>query len=443
MRLHPLLVCTTLVSLALPVASQGGDGPGRCKKDGGEIEVSGITDPFLLRDFAERCVRLNHVQVLGTHNSYHIEPAESLDLLLQISDPLVPGCGGPGDPCPSELSVVWDYTHIPLDEQFSSQGVRQIELDVFLDPEVPTLFANPLGDFLVAFFGLPPDPPHDPDGLLLDPGFKVLHVQDLDFRSRCLTLEGCLQTIQQWSAAHPGHLPLTVLVELKEEVLPDLGPPIPPFVTPIPFEAEDLDDLDSLIRSVFPPGQLITPDDVRRRRPTLEKAVLKDGWPTLGEAAGRVLFALDNGGAIRDLYVEGHPSLRGRVLFTDSPPGVAGGGLHEAQRSHRLPGRDQGSRLAWLHRPHPERRRHRGGALRPDHSPRRRARERRPVREQRLPGARPRLRNRILRRDPGWRTGAMQPAERPPRLPGRRARRSALAGVSRRTAEAVRCRSAP
>jgi hypothetical protein len=307
MRLDPLLVCTALVFLALPVASQAGNGPGRCKKDGNEIESSGTTDPYVLRDFAERCVRLNQVQVLGSHNSYHVEPAPSLDLLLQVSDPLVPGCGGSGDPCPSELSLVWDYTHVPLDQQFSAQGVRQIELDVFLDPEEPTLFANPLGDFLVALFG--------------HPGFKVLHVQDLDFRSSCLILEDCLQAIQQWSAAHPGHLPLTVLVELKEEVLPDLGPPIPPFVTPVPYEAEDLDDLDSLIRSVFPPGQLITPDDVRRHRPTLEKAVLKDGWPTLGEAAGRVLFALDNGGTIRDLYVEGHPSLRGRVLFTDSAPG--------------------------------------------------------------------------------------------------------------------------
>ena len=30
---------------------------------------------------------------------------------------------------------------------------------------------------------------------------------------------------------------------------------------------------------------------------------------------------MDNGGGKRDLYVAGHPSLAGRVLFTDSPPG--------------------------------------------------------------------------------------------------------------------------
>ncbi|MDX1735380.1 MAG: Ca2+-dependent phosphoinositide-specific phospholipase C, partial [Halioglobus sp.] len=39
-------------------------------------------------------------------------------------------------------------------------------------------------------------------------------------------------------------------------------------------------------------------------------------------ARGRILFALDNGGAKRDLYIEGHPSLTGRVLFTDSPAGT-------------------------------------------------------------------------------------------------------------------------
>jgi hypothetical protein len=33
------------------------------------------------------------------------------------------------------------------------------------------------------------------------------------------------------------------------------------------------------------------------------------------------MFTLDNGGAIRAAYLAGHPSLRDRVLFTDSSPG--------------------------------------------------------------------------------------------------------------------------
>ena len=66
MRLSPISVCTILAILAFPLAPQAGNGPGRCKKDGNEIEWSGATDLDLLRDFAERCIRLNHVQVLGS-----------------------------------------------------------------------------------------------------------------------------------------------------------------------------------------------------------------------------------------------------------------------------------------------------------------------------------------------------------------------------------------
>jgi len=46
-----------------------------------------------------------------------------------------------------------------------------------------------------------------------------------------------------------------------------------------------------------------------------------DGWPTLGESRGRVIFLLDNGGRIKADYIAEHPSLRGRVLFTSSGPG--------------------------------------------------------------------------------------------------------------------------
>jgi hypothetical protein len=285
--------------------SRAADERSSCKEAGKRIEA-GEADTGDLRDFAESCVRLNQVQVLGTHNSYHVEPAPSLDLLFQSSPP----------PGPT-LSLVWDYTHAALAEQLSDQGIRQVEIDVFLDPD-GGLYANPLGDILVAINGLPADP--DPEGKRLEPGFQVLHVQDLDFRSTCLTLPDCLHTIQEWSSDNPRHLPVMVMLELKDEVIPD-SPGLPPFVVPVLYTAEDLDDLDSLVRSVFPARQLITPDDIRGNRKTLEEAVLKDGWPTLEEARGRILFALDNGGEIRDLYVDGHASLAGRVLFVNSAPG--------------------------------------------------------------------------------------------------------------------------
>jgi hypothetical protein len=109
-----------------------------------------------------------------------------------------------------------------------------------------------------------------------------------------------------------------VLIEAKDDPIPDPGFG---FVVPLAFDAEALDQIDADIRSVFPDRRLILPDDVRGRWASLEEAVLVDGWPTLKQSKGRVLFALDNGGALRELYLEGHASLEGRVLFVGSSPG--------------------------------------------------------------------------------------------------------------------------
>jgi hypothetical protein len=188
-----------------------------------------------------------------------------------------------------------------------------MEIDVFADP-AGGLYARRGG--LIAT-GEDPES-HIP--ALSEPGFKVLHLQDIDFESTCLTFVDCLRTIKTWSDQNPGHLPLMVLVEAKDDALPDFfgyG-----FAVPVTIGAAELDALDTEIRSVFPARRLITPDDVRRGRPTLEEAVRTLGWPRLGVTRGRVLFALDNGGAIRDAYLAGHPSLAGRILFTDSEPGA-------------------------------------------------------------------------------------------------------------------------
>ncbi len=268
-----------MLAISLTPAVLADDNRGHCRKQGRAIEALGADDDELA-EFAERCVHLNQVQVLGSHNSYHEQPAPELDFLISAFN--VPGCGEPSaPPCGSDLALVWEYTHVPLAEQFSLRGIRQVELDVFVDPD-GGLYADPLGSLLA-----PTDPTHDPDGLLFEPGFKVLHVQDIDYHSNCLTLERCLEKIQKWSADHTRHLPLRVLIELKEEPLPDVDLP---FVVPLLFQAQDLDEVDDLIRSIFPPRQLITPDDVPGKHRSLEHAVLKNGWPTLDDSRGRVLF---------------------------------------------------------------------------------------------------------------------------------------------------------
>lgn len=98
-------------------------------------------------------VRMNQLQVIGTHNSYHIAPAEALLAVI------------------GKMKEDWrgalDYTHRPLPEQFEKLGVRQIELDVFADPQ-GGLYSKPR---LAAVGG----GNGDPDGELQKPGMKVLH----------------------------------------------------------------------------------------------------------------------------------------------------------------------------------------------------------------------------------------------------------------------------
>src|SRR5690606_1256748 len=45
------------------------------------------------------------------------------------------------------------------------------------------------------------------------------------------------------------------------------------------------------------------------------------GWPTVDESRGKVMFMMDNGGGYRTDYLEGHPTLEDRVLFTNANPG--------------------------------------------------------------------------------------------------------------------------
>jgi Phosphoinositide phospholipase C, Ca2+-dependent len=248
----------------------------------------------------QRALRMNQIQVIGTHNSYHRE----LSKAERVAHDAIYG-GAP----------IYDgflaYSHASLPNQFSRQGARGLELDLFPDPQ-GGLYSNPLLRQRLAL-----GPLTDPEWYR--PGIKVLHTEDLDYKSTCIRLTSCLRLVQQWSRANRRHVPLLVLLELKstDPVAGALGGVRVP-----PWDAGALDTLDREIRSVFRPDELITPDDVRRRGLTLEQSVLRRGWPKLRRARGRVAFLMDNGpGAISAAYTAGRPSLEGRVLFTNGRPG--------------------------------------------------------------------------------------------------------------------------
>jgi hypothetical protein len=253
-----------------------------------------------------RALAINQIQVIGSHNSYHLRPDQALfDTIRSLS---------------TELAESIEYSHASLTEQLEEFGIRQLKIDVFADPD-GGLFTTPAANALVGIAD-------SDDPALLDPGFKVLHTQDFDYASTCLTFVQCLTEVEQWSATHPNHLPVMIMVEIKSQSVPDAAAeagvelPLPlPWTEPIAPTAALLDDLDAEIRSVFDADRLIEPDDVRGDAETLEAAVLGDGWPSVAESRGKVLFTMTDGGSIRDLYVVGSPSLEGRPMFTNGTPG--------------------------------------------------------------------------------------------------------------------------
>ena len=245
-------------------------------------------------------LRMNQIQTIGSHNSFKEAIAPSLMQILRQLDP--------------NTADSLDYEHISLTKQLDL-GLRQLELDLFYDPEGGR-YANPYGIMAAKEMNLPLDPPYDPKGKMKNPGFKVLHVQDIDFRSNCMTFKEALEEVHQWSKTHPRHTPILITINTKEDVIDQ-----PNFVQPLPFDRQAFDHLDQEILSVFGISELIVPDYVRGNYKTLETAITADQWPTLKASRGKIFFALDANQEKIDIYKDGHPSLQGRILFVDAKEG--------------------------------------------------------------------------------------------------------------------------
>ncbi|TDN40229.1 hypothetical protein E4631_18220 [Hymenobacter sp. UV11] len=275
------------------------------------LQLSALSGILVLAAFTKPAepLRLNQVQVIGSHNSYKQAIDPKLFSVLQKADS-------------ASMSKI-DYEHITLSEQLN-KGLLALEIDVYADTQGGK-YTHPKGLDLA-----PGQPPYDEAGLMKQPGFKVFHIQDLDYRSNAPTFRLALQELKKWSAAHPTHHPVFITMNAKSEALPRPG-----LTVPEPFTAAVFDALDKEIRDNLGADKLITPDQVRGAYPTLESAVLHRNWPTLAAAQGKFVFVLDELGEKRATYIQGHPSLKGRVLFADAEPGTPEAAIHILNNAKR------------------------------------------------------------------------------------------------------------
>ncbi|MGO1071888.1 phosphatidylinositol-specific phospholipase C1-like protein [Lysobacter sp. CA199] len=262
-----------------------------CKLDDAAAAQAG---PDCAAAWIDRNLHLNDVQAIGTHNSYKLAiPAEEL------------AAHRARDPAGADSL---DYAHEPLQQQLEF-GARVLELDVYYDPKGGR-YAHPPGALRQGYGDAGPWSPAIA-AQMAQPGFKVMHLADIDFRSQCMVFVQCLRQIRGWSRNHREHAPILILINAKD------GPGGPGATAPLAFDAAAFDALDAEVRSVFGDEELITPDRVRGGAKTLRDAVLAGGWPSIGQSRGKLLFALDEDPRKVALYRGKRKSLEGRAMFVN------------------------------------------------------------------------------------------------------------------------------
>jgi hypothetical protein len=240
-------------------------------------------------------IRLNQIRVLASHNSYKNYPdPKVLRFLSRFKKQL----GASNDP------IQLDYGHLPLSEQFDKYGVRGIEIDINYDPKGGLYSKRKLNLFI------PEIRQRVKDKGMKEPGFKVLHIADVDYETNYLTFKDVLLELKKWSENHPNHTPLFVNIEAKatnpgdeSKFLRKLG-----FKKAIPFDSLAYEKLDQEIFSVLSQTNILSPSTLKGNYSSIQKRIQNENWPSLSECLGKIIFILEgNNEHIYHRYAYQHP----------------------------------------------------------------------------------------------------------------------------------------
>ncbi len=222
----------------------------------GGVALVALAASLLTPPAAAAELKLNQVQMVGTAESYKLAPSREMLSLIRM--------GGKKD------VQALDFGLPPIAVQLDA-GAQALSFDIVNDPD-GGLFKNPAGASMAGELLTP-----EYVSAMSQPGFKVMHVPDVDFNSSCLTLKACFSEIAAWRKTHPGHAPLVIVLHGIEKKTP-----IPGGTKPLAFDADAVSALDKQIASSFPKASILTP------------ASVKAGvWPTLAQSRGKLIFVLD------------------------------------------------------------------------------------------------------------------------------------------------------
>ena len=163
-------------------------------------------------------ININHLQFVGSHNSYKKAMPDGFVKQLMRVNP--------------EVMESLEYEHIPLAEQLDL-GIRKLELDVFYVAD--------------------------------EARFLVGHVQQIDMNSNCATLRICLNQIIAWSKKNTTHAPIWISFNAKDDYI--FGLPSPENFTPEAFNL-----MDSIIEEMLGENLIRPRDIVDLQWPLLDEA---------------------------------------------------------------------------------------------------------------------------------------------------------------------------
>lgn len=225
-------------------------------------------------------IRLNDIRFIASHNSYKLKPdAKVLNFLGHFKKRL----GNDLDPKRME------YGHVSLTEQFDRYEVRGIELDLYYDPKGGKYRKRRVNLFVSG------RKQRIKDSVMREPGFKMLHIADVDFETNYLTFKSALEEIKIWSNNNPTHIPLFINIEPKGDSPGDhsgflrfLG-----FKRAIPYDSIAYSELEKEILDALPKERILTPKDLKGDYSSISHRLDSIGWPKLNEVLGKVIFVID------------------------------------------------------------------------------------------------------------------------------------------------------
>jgi Phosphoinositide phospholipase C, Ca2+-dependent len=186
-------------------------------------------------------LRLNQLQWIGTHNSYHIEPS------------------------PNEAFPDLAYSHQPLPEQLA-MGLRFFELDI--------------------------QTPAKRRGTSATSELEVFHVVGIDEGTHCRAFRLCLQQIGDFVEENPHAGPVFVQLELKLQK-GVRGQQI----------ANTLMAVNAEIVQTIGRAGLLVPSDIADKPTSLRSSVQSGGWPLASQASSKIIFILNSSDRVTEIYL--------------------------------------------------------------------------------------------------------------------------------------------